>query len=282
MTQKDEYHDNMVTMLELIWGKGYMAPGGPGNVAKLLRDIDTHGKRILDIGCGIGGPAFEMVRNHGANVVGIDLEAPLVVRATQAASDLELSDKCAFQTVTAGPLPFADESFDIVISSGAFTQIADKAGILAEAWRVLKPGGSLSCYEWLKSAEEYSEDMRYWFKLEGLTYELETLHGYRAQFVNSGFVEVVAEDATEWYRDEVRREYGLIRGELFARMVELLGQEDADHFVKNWCAMVVVIDKDEMRQGYCRGRRPERSLRARYIPELTASHRAGKSRSRKR
>ena len=31
MTHEDEYHDNMVTMLELIWGEGYMAPGGPGN-----------------------------------------------------------------------------------------------------------------------------------------------------------------------------------------------------------------------------------------------------------
>ena len=36
MTHQDEYNENLVTMLELIWGKGYMAPGGPGNVAKLL------------------------------------------------------------------------------------------------------------------------------------------------------------------------------------------------------------------------------------------------------
>ncbi len=32
MTHEDEYHDNVVTMLELVWGEGYMAPGGPGNV----------------------------------------------------------------------------------------------------------------------------------------------------------------------------------------------------------------------------------------------------------
>jgi len=256
MAHEDEYFDNMVTMLELIWGKGYMAPGGPGNVAKLLHGIDAHEKRILDIGCGIGGPAFEMARAHGANVVGIDLEAPLVARATQVASDLGLRGRCDFQTVTAGPLPFADETFDIVVSSGAFTQIADKAGILAEAYRVLNPGGYLSCYEWLKSAGEYSEDMRHWFKIEGLTYELETLDGFRDQFINSGFIEVVTEDATEWYRDEVRREHQLIQGDLFPRMVELLGQQDADHFLENWRAMVVVINKGEMRQGYCRGRRP--------------------------
>jgi len=39
-------------------------------------------------------------------------------------------------------------------------------------------------------------------------------------------------------------------------MVERLGQKDADHFVENWRAMLVVCEKGEMRQGYCRGRRP--------------------------
>jgi phosphoethanolamine N-methyltransferase len=256
MTHEDEYHDNMVTLLELIWGDGYMAPGGPGNVAKMLAGLKTSGRHILDIGCGIGGPAFEMARTHGASVVGIDLEAPLIERAQQAASTRVLGDQCEFQTVSAGPLPFDDESFDIVVSAGAFTQTADKAGLLAESSRVLKPGGHLSCYEWMKAPGEYSEDMRYWFEVEGLTYEMETLEDFRDRFVDAGFADVRAEDATAWYRDEVRREYELIRGELYPRMVELIGQEDGDHFVENWRAMVIVIDKDEMRQGYLRGRRP--------------------------
>ena len=66
MTHEAEYHDNMVRMLELIWGEGYMAPGGPGNVNKLLDGTEPAGKRILDIGCGVGGPAMEMARAHGA------------------------------------------------------------------------------------------------------------------------------------------------------------------------------------------------------------------------
>jgi len=257
MTHKDEYSDNMVTMLELIWGKGYMAPGGAGNVANLFEGIETRGKRILDIGCGIGGPAIEMVRRHGATVVGIDLEAPLIKRAREAAAKWQMGKKCSFETVTPGPLPYADSSFDIVISSGAFTQTADKTGILAESFRVLRPGGYLSCYEWQKSAASYSEDMHYWFKMEGLTYVMETLQGFHDQFSAAGFVDVITKDATNWYRNEARREYELIKKGLFPRLVELLGRETADHFVEDWRAMVVVIDKGEMRQGYIRGRRPE-------------------------
>jgi len=257
MSHDNEYYDNMVTMLELIWGDGYMAPGGPGNVARLLDGIDTQGKRILDIGCGIGGPVFEMAQTHGAEVVGIDLEAPLIDRATQSAKRHGLEDRCTFQAVEVGPLPFDEQSFDIVISSGAFTQIADKSGILGESLRVLRPGGHLRCYDWLRAAGEYSDDMHHWFKIEGLTYALETLDGYEQLLTAAGFVGVSATDATAWYRDVAHREYALIKGDLYPRMVERLGQADADHFVENWRAMVVVIDKGEMRQGYCRGRRPE-------------------------
>jgi len=257
MSHENEYFPNMVTMLELIWGDGYMAPGGPGNVAKMLDGIDTQEKRILDIGCGIGGPVFEMAKTHGAEVVGIDLEAPLIKRAKLDAQKHGLSERCTFQTVEVGPLPFDDHSFDVVISSGAFTQIADKSGILGESFRVLRPGGHLRCYDWLKpEGEEYSEDMLYWFKVEGLTYALETLASYAQHLQNAGFVDVASEDASQWYRKEARREYDLIKGELYPRMVELLGQADADHFVEDWRAMVVVIDKGEMRQGYSRGRRP--------------------------
>ncbi len=98
--------------------------------------------------------------------------------------------------------------------------------------------------------------MLYWFEIEELTFALETFDDYKSHLVNCGFVGVEIEDASDWYRRQARREYELIRGELFPRMVELLGQDSADHFVEDWRAMTVVCENGEMRQGYCRGRRP--------------------------
>ena len=83
-----------------------------------------------------------------------------------------------------------NQSFDIVISSGAFTQIGDKSGILGESLRVLRPGGHLRCYDWLSAGGEYSDDMHHWFKIEGLTYSLETLGGYEQHLATAGFVDV--------------------------------------------------------------------------------------------
>lgn len=234
-----------------------MAPGGPGNVAKLLDGLDTRGKRVLDVGCGIGGPAFDVARTHGAYVTGVDLEAPLIERANAAGAKLGLGDQCTFKTVDPGPLPFDDLSFDIVLTSGALTQTSGTSRLIDECFRVLAPGGHLTCYEWMKSERDYSDDMYYWFKMEGLTYALNTLDEFAGLFRDSGFTNVVTTDASDWYRAEANREYELIRGDLYPRMVELLGQADADHFVEDWRAMVVVIDNGEMRQGYCRGQRSD-------------------------
>jgi len=95
--------------------------------------------------------------------------------------------------------------------------------------------------------------MAEWFKLEELTYDLKTLDDYGERFVAAGFNDVVMTDASNWYRNEARREYELIKGELYERMVELLGQADADHFVLNWRALAVVCESGELLQGYCRG-----------------------------
>ena len=183
---ENEYHGNMVAMLELIWGEGYMAPGGPGNVARLLDRIDTRGKRILDVGCGIGGPALEMAQTHGAEVVGIDLEAPLVERATAAARRRGLDHRCRFQVVEPGQFPFPDNGFDIVLSSGAVTQTTDTAGIIADCYRVLKPGGYFTTYEWMRIDAPYSEEMLRWLRLEELTYVLETIESFAQLFRDAG------------------------------------------------------------------------------------------------
>jgi phosphoethanolamine N-methyltransferase len=260
MTQEphvSEYHDSMVAFLEWIWGRNFMAPGGEGNVDKLVNGLDLAGKRVLDIGCGIGGPAFVLARKYGAEVTGIDLEPQLIARASRRAKELGLSHRTEFSTVTLGPLEFPDRSFDVVFTSGALTQTEDKAGIVAECYRVLKPGGVLTCYDWLKSEGELSADMRYFIQMEGLTYNLITLAELGSHLVEGGFEDVTTEDASEWYRRESRREYERMRGEGRRQVVELIGEAQAEHMIEDWRSMVVVCEKGELRQGYTRGRRPE-------------------------
>ena len=47
MSHEDEYHENLITMLEIIWGEGYMAPGGHGNIVKMFEGIETQEDKSL-------------------------------------------------------------------------------------------------------------------------------------------------------------------------------------------------------------------------------------------
>jgi len=256
MSHEDEYHDAMIDLLEIVWGKGFMAPGGEGSVAKIVGGLDLAGKRVVDVGSGLGGPAFVLAERFGANVVGVDIEAPLVERARASAQARGLGDRVRFEVVEIGPLPFEDASVDLVMSAGAYTQTADKLGALRDCYRVLRPGGSVSLYDWTRSDAPLSADMRRWIELEGLTYSLETLDRYAAILSEVGFEDVETLDASDWYRRRAAEEYEAIRGPLHPRLLEIMGREQTDHFVENWLALVVVCEKGEMRQGYCRGRKP--------------------------
>jgi phosphoethanolamine N-methyltransferase len=258
MTREIEYPDEMIAMLEIIWGPGFMAPGGEGNIANLLEELDVRDKRILDIGCGIGGPAFVLAEKYGAYVVGIDIEPELIERARQRAQELEIDSRCEFLLVEPGPMTFPDESFDVVLSSGVIMQIEDKQQLFAEVLRVLKPGGVLTSYDWMKPEGEFGDDMRYWFKMERLTYDMKTFEEYEGLLRDAGFTEIQMSDRSDWYRWKVKDEYEQIRTELYPRMVEALGKKEADHFVENWRAMKVVCEKGDVFQGYYRARKPDR------------------------
>ncbi|MDF2763613.1 MAG: SAM-dependent methyltransferase [Rhodospirillales bacterium] len=253
----EEYGDDMVALLQLIWGEGFMTPGSVPYIRRTIAGRDLRGKKVLDIGSGLGGHDIVLARDHGAEVVGIDIEPELVRRARRLIEREGLSGQIRSELVEPGALPFPAETFDVIYSSAAFTQIADKKGMFAECFRVLKPGGLLLFYDWMKAPGPYSEDMQYFFKMEGLTYAMDTLEAHGRILAEAGFADIELEDATEEYRRDAHREYELLKGELRQRMIELIGPEKAEHFIEDWRSMTVVLDRGEMRPGRYRARKPE-------------------------
>ena len=253
MTHDDEYHDSMVALLEMIWGEGFMAPGGVGNLKNLVGHLEIRDKRVLDYGSGIGGPAIHLAEHYGARVVGIDIEPPLVERARRDTVARGLDGRIEFMLVEPGPLDFPDGSFDVVLSSGAFTQVGNKRAVFSECLRVLRPGGTFTCYDWMKPPGDFSKDMLHWIELEGLTYVMQTPQRHAQLLREVGFVNVAIDDRSEWYRREAHVEYAKLCGDLYPEMVSLLGVDQADHFVENWRMLTVVCDKGEMLQVYSQG-----------------------------
>ena len=251
-----EYGDDMVGLLQLIWGEGFMTPGGADYIRTTVAGRDLSGKRVLDIGSGLGGHDIVLARDYGADITGIEIEPDLVARARRLIERERLSDRIRVELVAPGPLPLPDQGFDVVYSSAAFTQVADKRGMFGECFRVLRPGGELLVYDWMKAPGPYSADMLYFFKMEELTYAMDTLEAHGALLAEAGFMNIELADATEEYRRDARAEYDAMKGPLRSRILELLGTQGAEHFIEDWRSMTVVLDKGELRPGRYRARKP--------------------------
>ena len=85
---------------------------------------------------------------------------------------------------------------------------------------------------------------------------METPERHKETFQEAGFINVRIKDKSDWYRREAIVEYEKLKSNLYTSMVELLGQEDADHFVESWRMLVIICDNREMLQVYCRGQKP--------------------------
>lgn len=98
---------------------------------------------ILDVGSGIGGPARYLAHRFGCRVTGIDLTAEFCEVARQLTGLLGLDERVTFEQGNALDMPFETAQFDGAYSMNVSMNIADKQGLYAEIFRVLRPGGWL-------------------------------------------------------------------------------------------------------------------------------------------
>jgi ubiquinone/menaquinone biosynthesis C-methylase UbiE len=122
--------------------------GGRNATMRLAQLAQINGsERVLDVGCGIGGPSRYLASRFGCRVTGLDLTADFVALAGMLAQRTRLSDKVSYRQGDALDMPFADASFDLVWSQNAAMNIADRDRLYAEMRRVLTPSGRLALQE---------------------------------------------------------------------------------------------------------------------------------------
>lgn len=100
------------------------------------------GSEVLDVACGSGGPAIFMAQTTGCRVTGIDINESGIHTARQMASSRGLGERARFEHIDAGrPLPFEEGTFDAIVCIDAMNHLWDRAEVMADWYRVLKPGG---------------------------------------------------------------------------------------------------------------------------------------------
>jgi ubiquinone/menaquinone biosynthesis C-methylase UbiE len=144
------------------------------------------GLRLLDVGCGIGGPARYFAGERGCQVTGIDVTEEFVEVAKRLTKMLKLEGLVEFQKASALNLPFELETFDRASMIHVGMNIADKAGLFREVRRVLKSGGLFAVFDVVRTADG---PIRYpvpW-ALDDETSFVADLKNYRDAMESAGF-----------------------------------------------------------------------------------------------
>jgi sarcosine/dimethylglycine N-methyltransferase len=167
--------------------------------------------RVLDVCSGVGGPARYLAHRYGCRVTGIDLTTSRHETAVYLTKLVKLDHLADFRCADALAMPFADETFDVVIGQEAWVHVPDKPGLIGECVRVLRRGGRIAFTDVLARTSLASA------VLERLTRDMAftsiaTLEEYRRLLGEAGCEVLGSEDLSAEWTEILKRRLEMYRG----------------------------------------------------------------------
>ncbi len=147
------------------------------------------GDTLVDLGCGMAGPALWVARETGARLIGVDFSPVAVALASQRANSLGLAAVARFVVGSFDGTGLEDASADAVMSEDALQYAPDKRAAAKEAARVLRPGGRL-----VFTAFELEPDRVVGVPVIGA----DPVYDYRPLLTEAGFSVEAYEEAPGW------------------------------------------------------------------------------------
>ncbi|MCX8157369.1 MAG: arsenite methyltransferase [Verrucomicrobiae bacterium] len=152
------------------------------------------GQTVLDLGCGGGFDCFVIARKTGptGRVIGVDMTPEMIARARANAAQAGAGN-VEFRLGEIEHLPVADASVDWIISNCVINLSPNKAQVLAEAFRVLRPGGGLAITD-IVAVQPMPEKLKTdWAALTGCVAGAATVAEWTTLLQRAGFVEIQIE-----------------------------------------------------------------------------------------
>lgn len=247
MNLEEVYSPKYCQQLEAAYGKDMMSEGGHEAIKHLFDTVDMQGKKVLDIGSGLGGVAFYIAKHYNCSVTGLEINSWMVEEAKRRMPEAYKST-INFVKSTGSKWPFADNSFDIICSKGVLTHVEDKSDILSECHRTLKPDGLLVISDALSSeARIWGEQITRLNELEDLNMYPESKAGYIKELQKQHFQLLsVRDDDTEcqkWTRELIAR---LKDPSMRSTHLQYFKEHELDAHIEGYEAMLKALETGEL------------------------------------
>ncbi len=203
----------------------------------------TQSSRVVDIGCGVGNPAFYLHRRFGCSILGISTSAKGIGVATKAAEEKGCASEVRFRVADGTQTGLPDGDFDVVWLMES-SHLMNKKKLFAESYRILEPGGQLLLCDVICRKRPSLPDHLSYLSRMGLKYpagilslkrafgrgKAETFDFYKRELAEAGFTQINAIDIS----DEVLPTIGCWKANIAEhpdRVLQALPQKEIDHFV---------------------------------------------------
>lgn len=186
--------------LEEAYGPGMTSEGGAQAIEKMFAGIVLRGKKMLDIGSGLGGVSLYLAEKHHAILSGVEINPWMIEESTKRIPG-SLKSKMNYVLMGEGnSLPFLNASFDIVYSKGVLTHVPDKSKLVKEIFRVLKPNGIFVVDDWLSPVSgRWGAKLNKMAETEGLILFAQTEKDYIKLLKETGFKNIKMRSESENY-----------------------------------------------------------------------------------
>lgn len=172
--------------------------GGPEAVDRFLPGLRlAPGMTVLDVGSGLGGPARQVARSTGCQVVGVDITPAYVAAAAALTQAAGLTDRVRFVCADVGGLDAA--AFDAAYTMHVQMNVADKKAYFADIAGRLRPGARFAVFEVCRTGPAEPNLPLPW-SIDGSDSHLVTADELRAAIEAGGFETVAWADETQWVR----------------------------------------------------------------------------------
>jgi ubiquinone/menaquinone biosynthesis C-methylase UbiE len=162
------------------------------------------GMKVLDLGCGVGGPARTLAAEFGCHVSGIDLVEEYCKAATMLTKRLNLDNMVSFRQGNIMELPFDEQSFDAAWTEHTLMNIENKVKLFHEVRRILRPKGIFTIYEICSGTSSPPYFPVTWANSPEISFLVQP-DELRDIFHTTGFTELkwkdVTKEALKWLQD---------------------------------------------------------------------------------
>ena len=250
-----QYSRDSILRYEKIFGDNYISTGGAETTENLFSRLEgwiKPGMRVLDVGSGSGGAAFDLVKRYDAKVTGIDLAEEMVAVGHDRAKTAGMSDKVDFILGDVLKTDFPAK-FDLAWSRDAFMHVPDKAALFSKLFSLLVDGGKLIITDYARGKTPASPEFEEYIRNTG--YSVIEPAQYGKVLEAAGFTDVIVDDATATFVDILERESKRLRDHR-QEFLKVFSEKDLDYLVDRWAMKERFCAAGDMKWGIYLATRP--------------------------